>query len=108
LSDAHITSVDTEPALTAAARFAASVADLRAYVDGCQLSVEGQRYGSGADARAFGERYEPWAEDTLSAMEALLLRLRDTGTNTGHAIQRSEMTDEDNAADLNSVGGEPA
>jgi hypothetical protein len=102
-----MTEVDTEPALTAAARFAASVADLKSRVAVCRHAVESLRgcWGTGTDGQTFGSKYEPWAADILAAMDALLLRLADTGDHTGVAILRTEATDEENAADLNGVGG---
>jgi hypothetical protein len=104
----NTTDVNTEPALTAAARLTADVADLDAFVNTRISAIEGLHgcWGTGGDGQAFGERYEPWAADTIAAMQALLLRLADTGINSGIAIQGAEAADEANAADLSSVGEE--
>lgn len=103
----NFSEIDTEPMLTAAARFAADVADLEVIVRSC-LATIGELHGweNGDDGRAFGEIYNPWAEEVTSSIDALLLRFGDTGTNTGMAAMRAEAADEDSATELNSVGEE--
>jgi hypothetical protein len=104
----NFTEIDTEPTLTAAARFTANVADLRAHVDPCldSLRVLAGCWGDGDDSRAFGAIYDPWAAEIVSATTALLGRLEDTGTHAGMAALGAEETDETGGTDLNSVGEE--
>jgi hypothetical protein len=105
-----MTEMDTEPALTAAARFTAEVEDLQSFVESAIAAIQGLNgcWGTGSDGRAFAEQYEPAALQILSAMNALLTRFADTGYNSGTAILGAEATDEANAADLNGVGAEEA
>jgi hypothetical protein len=100
--------MDTGPALTAAARFTADVADLDSFVSSALDAIDALHgcWGTGTDGQAFGEQYEPSAQEIRSAMTALLQRFTDTGLNSGTAIQGAEAADEANAADLNSVGAE--
>jgi uncharacterized protein YukE len=104
----NFTEMDTEPMVIASARFTAEVRDLKSYVDNVRAAIKalGECWGDGEDGRAFGEMYQPWAADTISAMDAMLLRFDDTGVNTGMAALAAEATDEANATDLNGVGAQ--